>query len=881
MSLWRHLTHGVHALTHRTAADRDTADEVQHYFDEATAELIDRGLSADEARRAARASLGSITAAQDEIRAYGWENVVLTSLADASYGVRRLRRAPGFAILSVLTLALGIGASTAIFSAVNPILFQPLPYSQASRIVTIWDYGVDGSRLDVTFGTYREVLERSRSLEAVTVMKPWQPTLTGPAEPERLDGQRVSASYFRVLGVRPVVGREFSASEDLPNGAKVAMLSDSLWQRRFNRDRTIIGHEIALDDDYYTVVGVMPATFENVLSPSADLWSPLQYNPALSLQGREWGHHLRMAARMRAAAGLAQTRHELNTIAGSPVPEFARAPWASVPNGFIVSALQDDITAAAKPALLAVLGAVALVLVIACVNVTNLLLARGAQRRGEFAVRAALGAGRTRMVRQLLTESLIIAALGGLLGMLVAELGVETLVALAPAALPRVAAIRVDGIVFAFSLGITTLVGVAVGLIPALHASRAGLQAGLQCSSARAAGGHHGTRRALVIAEVALALVLLVSAGLLMRSLQRLFAISPGFDASHLLTMQVQTSGRRFDKAATDRFFAQALEAVRGVPGVTAAAFTSQLPLSGDYGEYGVLFESRPDDKPLGGQPGFRYAVSPGYIEAMGIPLRAGRLLDAHDNAGAPFAALVSESLSMKFAGVDLIGRRIHIGPTDKPWYTIVGIVGDVKQTSLSANRLDAVYITPEQWVFSDNPMSLVVRARNDAAHLVPAIRDAIWSVDKDQPIVRVATMDALVAGTAAERSFALILFEAFSFVALALAAIGIYGVLAGSVTERTREIGVRSALGASRASILALVLRQGLSLTAIGAAIGLIGAALASRGLGVLLFDTSRLDPPTYAGVVALLIVVAMMACSVPAWRAACVDPSMALRSE
>jgi putative ABC transport system permease protein len=802
---------------------------------------------------------------------------------DLRYGVRMLMKQPGFTIIAVVTLALGIGASTAIFSAVNPILFEPLPYPHAGRITMIWDLGVDGSRVDVTFGTFREVESRSRSFEAIAVMKPWQPTIIGAAEPERLDGQRVSASYFRVLGVSPALGRDFQVSEDQFNGPKVVILSNGLWQRRFGGDGTIVGRQVTLNDNSYTVIGVMPRTLENVLAPAAELWSPLQYDTSLPPEGREWGHHLRMVGRLRPAVGADQATRELDTIARTQVPEFRRMPWASLKRGLIVNALQDDVTRGVKPALLAVLGAVILVLVIACVNVTNLLLSRGAQRRGEFAMRAALGAGRTRMIRQLLTESLLLAILGGTLGMMVAEFGVRALVSLSPPGLPRVGAIRVDGAVFAFGIGVTTLIGLLVGLIPALHASRSDLHIGLQQSSRRTAGGHQLTRRTLVVAEVALAFVLLVSAGLLLRSMLRMFAVAPGFDASHLLTMQVQASGHRFDDdRVIHQFFAQAFEAVRAVPGVDSAAFVSQLPLSGDFDQYGVQFESSPNDDPKEDHSAFRYAVSPAYFETMGIPLRRGRLLDVHDVAGKPVAVLINESFAKrKFPGQDPIGQRVHIGDTHQPWYTIVGVVGDVKQTSLALGQADAAYITTEQWYSPDNPLCLVVRARGDAASLAPAVRNAIWSVDKDQPIIRVATMDDLLARSAAERRFALILFEAFGLVALVLAATGIYGVLSGSVTERLREIGVRSALGASRVNILALVVRQGMTLTGLGLVIGLGGALAASEGLVTLLFGVSRLDPATYAGVIALLLGVSGIASWAPARRATKVDPLVALRYE
>jgi putative ABC transport system permease protein len=871
-------------LWRRNKLEEQLERELRFHLDQHANDLMARGCDPEEARRQARLALGGPEQVKEECRDARGTRWLEDLWQDFRYALRNLRRRPGFTAVAVLTLALGIGASTAIFSAVNPILFQPLPYPQAGRIMTIWDQGAEGSRAYATFGTYRELVERNRSLDAIAALKPWQPNMTGPADPERLDGQRVSASYFRVLGVGPALGRDFDSSDDRLHGPKVAILSYGLWQRRFSGDPALIGRQITLDENLYLVIGVMPRAFENVLAPSAELWSPLQYDASLPPQGQEWGHHLRIAARLRPGAGTEQARRELDTIAHTPAPEFSRPPSASLKQGFIVNSLQDDVTRGVRPALLAVLGAVLLLLTIACVNVMNLLLARGAQRRGEFAMRAALGAGRMRMIRQLLTEGLVLASLGGALGMVVAENGVGVLVALSPAELPRVSAIGVDSAVFAFALGITALIGIVIGLIPALHAYRDDLRSGLRESSRSTVRGHQTTRRTLVVAEVALALVLLVSAGLLLRSLQRLFSVAPGFNASHLLTMQVQTSGHRFDDDSTNRrFFSQALEAVRQVPGVTAAAFTSQLPLSGDqFGEYGVRFESSPLGKQGGNESAFRYAVSPGYVETIGIPLRRGRLLDAQDRAGAPVALLINESFAKrKFGGRDPVGRRIHVGPDDWPWATIVGVVGDAKQTSLEAGQQDAFYMTVAQGWFTDNAMSLVVRARGDVAGMAPAIKKAIWAVDKDQPVTRVAMMDGLVAVSAAERRFALIVFEAFALVALVLAATGIYGVLSASVTERMREIGVRSALGASRGNILALVVRQAMTLTGVGVAIGLVGAVAASRALITLLFGVSRLDPITYLGVIAMLAGVSAVACWVPAWRAARVDPTIALRME
>jgi putative ABC transport system permease protein len=878
MDPWRQLVRGLSALLHRHAADKDVADEVEHYLEEATAAWMTRGLSPLDARRAARLELGSPSGAREQMRSFGWEHTIQTLLADLHYAARQLLRNPGFAVVATLTVALGIGAATAIFSAVNPILFKPLPYPQAGRLMMIWEMRSDGSPRPVTFGTFRGLQERSRSFDAMAVMKPWQPAMVGTGQPERFEGQRVSADYFRALGISPALGRDFQAADDQFHGPNVVVLSDRLWRLRFAADRTIVGQQIKLDDNLFTVIGVMPSSFENVLASAAELWAPLQYDPSLPADGREWGHHLRMVGRMRPGVSGNQAGSELNGILRTLTHTYANGYESSggPPDGMVINRLQDDITRAVKPALLAILGAVGLVLLIVCVNVRNLLLALGARRRSEFAMRAALGAGRMRMIRQVLTESLLLSAIGGAFGLAVAALGVRALVALSPPGLPRVGAIHIDSAVFAFGLLITTAIGLIVGLLPALQASVSDPQSGLQQSSRTSAGGRQSTRRALAVSEIALALVLLVTAGLVLRSLQTLFAIDPGFDASHMVTMQVQEYGHRFDTdSARARFLTQALAAVAQVSGVSSAAFTSQLPLSGDFDVYGVEFESHTAT-----------AEGAGDFETTRIPLLRGRVFDERDTANAPGVVLISKSLAQsKFPHQDPIGQRVRVGPNtghpELPWDTIVGVVGNVKQASLAVSQEDAFYIPISQWPLVDNAPSLVVRTHGDAATLAPEIKNAIWSVDKDQPIVRVATMASLLTASEADRRFALTLFETFGILALVLAAVGIYGVLSGGVNERMREIGVRAALGASRRNILLLVIRQGMTLTGVGIMIGLFGAVIASQLIVSLLYGVSRFDPITYLFVIALLTGVAGIACWVPAWRAAQVDPSITLRAE
>jgi putative ABC transport system permease protein len=883
MGLWRQLSRGVRALVKRDATDRDIADEVEDFFDRAVAAHLEMGLSLDQARRAARLEVGNPRAIRDEVRSYGWQHAVETIAADIRYGARQLRAAPAFTGVAILTLALGLGATAAIFSVLRPILLAPLDYPEPNRVVAIVEARADGARTDGTFGMYRWLAERSRSLESIAVVKAWQPTVTGVDQPERPVGLRVTASYFHTLGVPPSIGRAFTADEDQAGGTNVVVLSDSLWRRRFARDPSVLGREIVLDERTYTIVGVMPPSFEDALTPGAELWAPLQY--AMS-QGRAWGHHLRTIARVRADVTTALAADEIQTLGHLALTELHPVTYARHVD-FLVARLGDEMVRDVKPTLLIVAAAVGLLLVIACVNVTTLLIARGIHRRAEFALRIALGAGRGRLIRQLLTESWLLAALGGVAGIFVAEIGVRALVAIGPAGVHRFDAMRVDAAVFAFAFSLAAIVGSGIGLVAAVQAVHGDPQRSLQHGSPRIAGGLRRARGALVVVEVALALMLLIGSGLLLRSLLRLFGVPPGFDPAHVVTVQVAASGRRFDQPeALSAYFDEALEAVRRVSGVVSAGFTSQLPLSGDRDEYGVRFDRDAGDDPKAIQQGFntfRYGVSPRYLETMRLPIVRGRAFDERDRAGALPVAIISASLvKLKFDSPDAaLGRRLQIGPTDAPFYTIVGVVGDVKQLSLTGDTAAAIYTPAAQWFSPDRVMSFAIRASGDAAALTPAVRQAIWSVDPNQPIVRAATMDELVAAACADRRFAVVVFEAFAVAALLLAAAGIYGVLAGRVAERTREIGIRSVLGASRWMIVEGVVRDGLRLTAAGVVGGLIGAAAATPAISLLLFGVSPLDPLTYCCVVATLLLVALAACAVPAWRAAQIDPTIALKAE
>jgi putative ABC transport system permease protein len=892
MSILRRIAN----LFRRSKLEQEIEAELHAHIEMRTADNMAAGMSPQEARRQAVLRFGSRAAMKERVIAADAHMFLDLLWQDVHYAFRVLRKSPGFTAVAVLTLALGIGANTAIFSAVNAILFESLPYPHPERVMAISEVNKDGSPGKSSFGMYRELAAHNHSFAALSLFAGWQPTVTTNGEPQRLEGENVSWSYFRVLGVSPFLGRDFLPSDDVVHGPNVVILSYPLWQKRFNSDPAIIGRQIKLaetgsadsSNDMFTVIGIAPRSFEDVLSPSAELWAPLQIDIS---QGWAWGHWLDMIGRLRPGATAAQAMQELTAL-GDQVIQTEHPPTYHKEVRYSVISLQDELTRGVRSALLAVLGAVMLVLLIACVNVTNLLLARGSQRRSEFAMRTALGAVPVRLTRQLLTESLLLALIGGAIGLLVAQSGVQAIVALSPPVLPRLSAIQIDRNVFLFALGVTTVIGILIGLIPALRASHSDPSISLKEGSKQSAGSHQLTRRLLVVSEVALALVLLVSAGLLLRSLERLFAVPPGFNASHVLSMQIDEVGHQYDRIngvghqynpdkVRYQLWTEALNAVKRVPGVEEAAFINTLPLTDDgvLDQYGVEFEI--DHNPAKGEAAIRYAVTPGYFQTMGISLKRGRSLEDGDRAGAPLAALISESFAKRrFGSVDPVGQRVHIGSPDH-WYTIVGVVGDVKQMSLALSQSDAVYTTIAQWQWVEATMSLVVRAHGSAAALVPDIRNAIWSVNKDLPIDRVETMDDLITASAAERHFMLILFEAFGLVALALAAVGIYAVLSGSVTERTREIGVRLALGASPRSILSLVIFRGLKLTTIGVVIGLGGAFAASQAIASQLFGISPLDVVTYVAVTVLLTGIAAIACWIPARRASRVDPMVALRYE
>jgi len=797
-------------------------------------------------------------------------------VSDLRLALRGFARTPRFTTLVVATLALGIGATTAMFSVLNPVLLRPLPYPEADRVVMVWEREADGSRSTVGYATYADLGGEARSLSAAAVLGTGQVILAGDGEPERLASLRVSREYFSVLGVAPALGRDFLAEEDIPGSARVAILGHGLWQRRFGGDPGIIGRTVLMSEIPFTIVGVMGPEFRDYLSPDVQLWTTLRYDT------QPWTcrtcRHLRFVARLAPGVAPTTAQRELDLrferIAADHPGDYASQGTTVVP-------LQAQLTADIRAGLLAVTLGVGFVLLIAVANVMNLQLGRAARRQGEFAIRGALGASRWQVVRQLLAENLLLASAGGAVGVAVAWGGIRLLTSLDRLALPRLDTVELDGAVLAFATAVTLLTGVGFGLAPAWSATQGDLEGALRQGGRGAGGRRHRLRAGLVVAEVGLALMLLAGAGLMVRSLQRLFSVELGFRPERLLTMEVGTFGSRYDSlAAVVGFADQVAAAVRALPGVEGAAWTSMLPLGGDFNRYGVQIASQPLDNPAEAPAADRYLVSPDYLSTMGIPVQRGRGFTPQDRAGADRVVVINETFAAAhWAGRDPLGDRVQVGGPDAPWWTVVGVVGDVKHIGLDAAPTPQVYLPHAQWLYSEGLGGLVVRTTGNPASLAGPVRQAIRALDPNNPVSRVATMEELLAGSTAARRYAMWLFGLFAGIALMLAAAGIYGVLANTVQERTREIGIRTALGATRQAILRQVLGEGLRLTAVGLLVGGTGALALSRLLQGLLFGVTPHDPVTFLGVAAVVAGTALAACWVPARRAASVPPAEVLR--
>ncbi|MDQ3950066.1 MAG: ABC transporter permease [Gemmatimonadota bacterium] len=812
---------------------------------------------------------------------------------DIRYALRRLRKSPAFTAIVVLTLALGIGANTAIFSVVNAVLLRALPYREPDRLVTI-NHFYNNPELNfleapVSAIGFRDYRDKTQSFQAVAVETGWSANLTGDGDPERVPASRVSGEYFRVLGVPPQLGRTFGRDEDEPGKNRVVVLSDGLWRRVYGADRTAVGKSIQLNGESYTILGVMPPEFRAFFNRDADIWTPLALPPDQFTPNRYTNEWLNLTARLKPGVSLQQAQAEMRAFADNlrrQYPNQFGRTWT-----LRVKSINELATGKIRPALLVLLGAVGFVLLIACANVANLLLARGAVRIKEVAIRSALGAERWTLVRQLLTESVILALAGAVLGLVLAWWGVRSVAALAPQ-LAGNGGITIDATVLLFTLAVAIVTGLLFGLAPAVQTSRTNLQATLKEGGRTGAADAPGRviRRALVVGEVALALTLLIGAGLLIKSVARLQRVQPGFNPDNLLTFNIALPRAKYaSDTAKAQFFDQALARIAEVPGVVSAGGTSNMPFGGNWSTGSFNIEGHTPGPNQPGPWGDIRVVSPDFFRTLRIPLKQGRVFTTQDDAGSqPVAVIDDEFVRKYFRGQNPIGRRIYFGPAAsdsvKPRYiTIVGVVGHTMHEALDADPRLQLYLSYRQPQRFGAPsfMSIAVRTQGDPLKMTRAVRNAVQTVDKDMPISAVKSMDELIDSSVGQRRLSMILLGTFSGIALLLASIGIYGVMSYSVAQRGREIGIRMALGAERGRVLALVVGQGMTLAALGVGIGLLGAFALTRLLGSQLYSVTPTDPGTFTAVAGLLTAIALAATLPPALRATRVDPVVALREE
>ncbi len=795
---------------------------------------------------------------------------------DLKFALRQLWKYPGFSGVAILTLALGIGACTAIFSIVNAVLLRPLEFPDAQRLVMIRETNLPQfPEFSVSPANFRDWQQQADAFEGIYAARNGSFNLTGDGDPVRVLSQRVTAGYFGTLGVKPLLGRTFRPDEDAPGHDKVIVLSHGFWQRHFGGRPTALNETLTLNGDSYTVIGVMPESFNR--GARSEIYAPMAFSD------QEWqsrgGHYISVGARLKPRVTLAQAQSQMALVADRLATQY---PDTNKGWGTKVIPQLEYTTRDLSTVLYCLLGAVGALMLIACANVANLLLARAITRHREISIRAALGASRWQVTKQMLTESLVLAACGGVLGILVAHFGLVGLLSLAPSDLPRAREIGLDGGALLFTSVLVLLTGLGFGVVPALQSARLDL-VGVLKEGGRgvSVGARHLGRHSLVVAEIALALILLAGAGLLIRSFTRLQSVNPGFDPQNAVMVSFSVPMTKYPDEQKQFAFSEAvLKRFAALPGVKAVGATHLLPFSGNDYVLGFTIDGRPPVAPSDVPSTSYFAVTPDYFKAMGIPLLRGRPFNEQDREGAARVAIISKSMADQFfPNEDPIGKRINVTNGPDVWREIVGIVGDVKSNALDRDLSAQSYEPLAQKPFSS--MTFVVRTEGSQAGLANALRREVYAVDRDQPVFRSESLEALVMSSYARQRFSTTLFAVFSGLALILAAIGIYGVMSYSVSQRTGEFGIRMALGAQRRDLLRLVLGQGARLTAFGIIAGLVGALAAGRVVQSILFQTGPRDPLTFAIIAVLLGAVALLACLLPALRATAVDPVVALRSE
>jgi putative ABC transport system permease protein len=877
------------------ARESEIVEELAQHLDDVYQRSIGKGLSAHDATRIALTELADSDILPNELRRVhkpfheapvpggtGRSNLLSDFIQDLRYAGRMQFKNPGFTIVAVIALALGIGANTAIFSVVNSVLLRPLPYKDPERLVMVWEDATHQGYPQETpaAANFVDWRDQNTVFEGMAAIADESFNLTGAGDPERLEGRRVSANLFPLLGVDPHIGRTFTSDEDKPGANKVAVMSHALWQRRFGGDNNILGKPLTLNGEPYIVVGVMPARFQFPTSDDA-LWVPIAFTADDARNRRR--HYLQVVARLKPGTSLEQAQTEMHTIAARLAQQY---PESNTDLGATVNSLHEQLVGDIRPALLILLGAVGLVLLIACANVANLLLARAAVRQKEIAVRVALGARRGRLIRQFLTESVLLATIGGLVGLAIAYGGLILLRAFIPENIAQAREIAIDPKVLGFTFLVSLITGLIFGLAPALQAARFNQTETLKEGGRDSATGSSGKRirGLLVMSEVAVSLVLLIGAGLLINSFLRLRSVDPGFRADNLLTMKIVLSESKYtDWAGARAFFSEMIQRIEGLPGVRSAAITTNLPLYRQGNSVGVSIEGQAPLAPGQENVIVTRVISPGYFDTMGIPLLSGRQFTDQDTADTIVGVVISETMAHRYwPGQDAVGKRIFPGRIQRPedWFQVIGVVKDVRQFELTAESRPQMYLSYRQAEFFV-PRDLVVKTDVDPASLAATVRRTVWEIDKDQPVSNIRTMEEILLDSIARQRFSMLLLAIFAGVALVLAAVGIYGVMSYSVAQRTHEIGIRMALGAQTGTVLKLAVGYGLKLVIAGVAIGLIAAFALTRVMSTLLFGVTATDPATFTLISLLLIAVAGIASYIPARRATKVDPIIALRYE